>query len=82
MHTFTVHCPHCGSDQLTYAERYIVRRPVTNWRRNGFTGEIEPDKLGPDELLFDTGDLVDYPYDCKSCGKVEMTSDDLIVKGA
>ena len=85
-----VTCRHCGSDQITHAARYIVRNPIlkshmikmpsNEWRPDGWE-ELCHSEFGPDELLSNSCEDIDYPYDCKDCGEIEMVESDLLIDG-
>lgn len=75
-----VTCRHCGSDQITHAARYIVRNLLVKSRFHKDHGLIH-DEFGSDELLSDTCDTIDFPYDCKGCGEIEMVESDLLIDG-
>jgi len=75
-----VTCPKCGSDQITHGARYIVRNRVLRWDHDEH-GEWSPVEFGDDEVLGDSCEGVDYPYDCLDCGETEMTEIDLLYDG-
>lgn len=71
-----VTCPKCGSDQITHGAHYIVRNLVTVWNGKG-----RPVEFGDDEIISDSCDTLEYPFDCKGCGEVELDETELIYDG-
>lgn len=81
MTAITVTCPACGSDKIAHASRYIVRSLVKRWEREIEHGEIVPCDFGDDELVPNSDEGLDYPYECLGCAKTEMTEQDLLYDG-
>ncbi len=73
-------CRHCGSDQITHAARYTVRNLILKSSWDEDLGLVH-DGFGEDEVLSDSCESIDYPYDCKGCGEIDMSECDLLVDG-
>lgn len=74
-----VTCPKCGSERIGHSARYIVRNPVLGWERGEDGVTPTPTSFDGDDLLSDTCEALDFPFECLDCGEVELTEDDLVV---